>query len=275
MTRFSGIPSLRRTPDKPNIIGETGPQPVWGMDGAWRWDDVQGLGLEERKLVLGFAAANTGILHWDWSRRRGLTASCGVTVHTSCGWMRSPGSGRLPVQRSRTHRNRFAPTWRLSCRSRFSSPRSGAGDWRFKQNAVRALYNYARGSAVAAGEYQLGRMPQAKLIIVPAPWVMRQESWDLLMGRVRAGATLSGVGEDRRGRTLEGCSGTNEGLEHGIPSRGDDGEGGTGDVAWRKRQAQLQRGQDNVCRNRDAGRRADVRRDHARCRPHTLLCGSP
>jgi hypothetical protein len=29
-----------------------------------------------------------------------------------------------------------------------------------------------------------------KLIVVPAPWIMRQESWDALMEKVRAGATL-------------------------------------------------------------------------------------
>jgi hypothetical protein len=59
-----------------------------------------------------------------------------------------------------------------------------------QQKAVRALYHYARSTAFAVGEYQLSQMPDAKLIIVPAPWVLNQKAWGLLMGNVRAGATL-------------------------------------------------------------------------------------
>jgi hypothetical protein len=33
-------------------------------------------------------------------------------------------------------------------------------------------------------------MPNAKLIIVPSPWVMSQDAWDVLMIKVTAGATL-------------------------------------------------------------------------------------
>jgi hypothetical protein len=33
-------------------------------------------------------------------------------------------------------------------------------------------------------------MPNAKLIIVPSPWVLNQEAWDILMNKVKAGATL-------------------------------------------------------------------------------------
>jgi hypothetical protein len=59
-----------------------------------------------------------------------------------------------------------------------------------QQNAVRALYHYARATAFVIGEYQLAKMPSAKLIIVPAPWVLNQQAWDLLVSKVKAGATL-------------------------------------------------------------------------------------
>jgi hypothetical protein len=59
-----------------------------------------------------------------------------------------------------------------------------------QQHAVRALYHYARATAFVVGEYQLSKMPSAKLIIVPAPWVLQQEAWDLLMSKVMGGATL-------------------------------------------------------------------------------------
>jgi len=178
-----------KTPDKPNLIGETGPQPVWGMDGAWRWDDVQGLGLEERKLVFGFAGANTGILHWDWSRDEDFSL------------LRRDGSYKLwlnALAGIAAFARKAEPYATEAVRPDIaivlpqSLQLSPFGSWGLaaQQNAVRALYNYARGSAVAAGEYQIRALPGAKLIIVPAPWVMRQESWDLLMERVRAGATL-------------------------------------------------------------------------------------
>jgi hypothetical protein len=59
-----------------------------------------------------------------------------------------------------------------------------------QQNAVRALYHYARATAFVTGEYQLSQMPNAKLIIAPSPWVMSQDAWDMLMIKVKAGATL-------------------------------------------------------------------------------------
>jgi hypothetical protein len=55
---------------------------------------------------------------------------------------------------------------------------------------VRALYQYARQTAFAVGEYQLALMGDPKLIIVPAPEALRQEAWDTLMSKVRQGATL-------------------------------------------------------------------------------------
>ena len=178
-----------KTPEKPNLIGETGPQPVWGMDGAWRWDDVQGMGLEERKLVLGFANANTGVLHWDWSRDAIFSLLRRDGSYKQ--WMRAVAGIAAFARDAQAHATEAAPP-DIALVLPQSLQLSPFGSWGIavQQNAVRALYNYARGTAIAAGEYQLSRMPAAKLIIVPAPWVMRRESWDSLMVRVRAGATL-------------------------------------------------------------------------------------
>ena len=57
-----------KTLGKPNLIGETGLQPVWSMDGSSRWDDIKGTPLLERKFALAFANAGAGILQWDWTR---------------------------------------------------------------------------------------------------------------------------------------------------------------------------------------------------------------
>src|SRR6202021_3701279 len=37
-------------------------------DGARRYDELTGTGLEERKWALGFAAGSSGAMQWDWDR---------------------------------------------------------------------------------------------------------------------------------------------------------------------------------------------------------------
>jgi hypothetical protein len=59
-----------------------------------------------------------------------------------------------------------------------------------QQKSVRALYQYARQSAYAVGEHQLALLGSPKLIIVPAPWILRQEAWNRLMEMARGGATV-------------------------------------------------------------------------------------
>jgi len=180
---------VAKSPHKPNVIGETGPQPVWSMDGSWRWDDVQGMSLLERKLALGFANANAGVLHWDWSRS------------DTYGLLRRDGSQKqwMDVIKGMADFARKAESHATEARLpdiALVLPQalqlSVFGNWGItvQQNAVRALYHYARASAFVTGEYQLSRMPDARLIIVPAPWILHQEAWDLLMTKVRAGATL-------------------------------------------------------------------------------------
>lgn len=178
-----------KSPNKPNIIGETGPQPVWSMDGSYRWDDVQGMGLVERKLALGFANANAGVLHWDW------------THSDDFGLLRRDGSykqwmdalrGIAAFARDAEGYASGAKLPEIALVLPQSLQMSTFGSWALgaQQNAVRTLYHYARATAFASGEYQLSQMPDAKLIIVPAPWVLNQEAWDTLMGKVRSGATL-------------------------------------------------------------------------------------
>lgn len=175
--------------NKPNLVEETGPQPVWSLDGSWRLDDMNGLGLEERKLVLAFAGAGAGVLHWDW------------THSDDFGLLRRDGSQKvwLPALRGVAHFAREAaqfahdvirPEIALVLPQSLQLSASNKYSIEVQQKAVRALYNYARGSAFAAGEYQLDEMPDAKLIIVPSPWIINGEAWNSLMRKVEAGATL-------------------------------------------------------------------------------------
>ena len=57
-----------KRPGMPNITGETGYQPAWNADGSWRYDELTGTAIEERKWALGFAAGSSGAMQWDWAR---------------------------------------------------------------------------------------------------------------------------------------------------------------------------------------------------------------
>jgi hypothetical protein len=178
-----------KTLGKPNLIGETGPQPVLSMNGAPRWDDIQGTPLLERKLVLAFANAGAGVLHWDWTRAE------------SFGLLRRDGSYKLWMDvmkgislfardaQAYVQESKIPDIALVLPQSLQLSPFNHWG-LAVQQNAVRALYNYTRTTAFAVGEYQLSTMADAKLIIVPAPWVLHQEAWEQLMMKVNAGATL-------------------------------------------------------------------------------------
>ncbi len=180
---------MAKRPDKPNLIGETGPQPAWSPDGNWRWDESTALPLHERKLVLGFAAANAGVLHWDWGRGDtfGLLRQDGSYKP----WMKTLSGIAAFAQAAQS----FATEGRRPDIAIVIPQSLQLSAWNnvaleAQQKSVRALYNYARQSAYAVGEYQLDLLGDPKLIIVPAPWIFHQAAWDQLIAKVRAGATL-------------------------------------------------------------------------------------
>jgi hypothetical protein len=212
---------------KANLIEETGPQPVWSLDGTWRLHDMNGFGLEERKLVLAFANAGAGVIHWDWThlddfglfRRDGsqetwLAALKGIAsfAHDAEPYTTEAKLPEVALV--------IPQSLQLSTFNRYSIE--------VQQKAVRALYNYARGTAFAVGEYQLDHMPDAKLIIVPSPWVLNQGAWDKLMTKVKNGTTLL-------------ISGRVDADEHwrSVPSRTKDWEPEYSEEALRTRYADI------------------------------------
>ncbi len=180
---------VAKRPDMPNLVGETGIQPVWRMDGGWRWDEVEGLGLFERKLALGFAAGNTGALQWDWARgdafgikRADGSRKLWQDVLAGVGEFARSAAPYLGEQRLPEVAVVLPQSLQLSV---FNSLALEA-----QQKCVRALYHHARSSAYVVGEYQIGLLGNPKLIILPSPWVLDQKVWETILGKVRAGATL-------------------------------------------------------------------------------------
>ena len=180
---------VAKRPDVPNLIGETGVQPASRIDRSWRWDELTALGLYERKLALGLAAANTGSLQWDWAK--------GDTY----GIKRGDGSRKL-WQDVLSGMARFAlkaaphvaqagkpevaivlpQSLQLSVFNRYALEA--------QQKCVRALYHYARATAYVAGEYQIDLLGDPKLIILPSPWVLTQQAWESILAKVRSGTVL-------------------------------------------------------------------------------------
>lgn len=173
----------------PNIVGETGYQPVWSTDGAWRYDELTGFPILERKWALGFAAANSGAMQWDWARE------------VDFGMKRSDGSAKL-WQAMMRDMGQFAekaapwatglvqPQVAIVLAQSLQLSVLNANALEAQQKCVRALYQYARAEAYAVGEYQIELLGSPKLIILPSPRGITRRSWEAIRGKVEAGATL-------------------------------------------------------------------------------------
>ena len=180
---------VAKRPGMPNITGETGYQPAWDTDGAWRYDELTGSAIEERKWALGFAAGSSGAMQWDWARE------------VDFGMQRSDGSAKIWENMMR-ELGSFAqkaapqatgmtlPDVALVLPQSLQLSTHNAQALEAQQAAVRVLYNYNRVEAYAVGEYQIDTLGSPKLIILPSAYGLSQEAWSGIEARVRAGAVL-------------------------------------------------------------------------------------
>jgi hypothetical protein len=178
-----------KRPGIPNITGETGYQPVWAPDGVWRYDELTGLGIEERKWALGFAAGSSGAMQWDWDRE------------VDFGIERSDGSAKLWENMMRDL-GRFAEhaapsaTGLVLPQVAIILPQSlqlsvyNHQALEAQQTAVRVLYNYNHAAAYAVGEYQIDTLGTPRLIILPSAYGLTEKAWNAIEARVRDGAVL-------------------------------------------------------------------------------------
>jgi hypothetical protein len=173
----------------PNITGETGYQPVWEPDGAWRYDELTGFAIEERKLALGFAAGSSGAMQWDWDRE------------VDFGIERSDGSAKLWENMLRdlgSFAEKAAPsaTGLILPQVAIVIPQSlqlsvyNHEALEAQQTAVRVLYNYNRDSGYMVGEYQIDTLGSPRLIILPSAYALSDAAWNAIEARVSGGAVL-------------------------------------------------------------------------------------
>ncbi len=178
-----------KRPGVPNITGETGYQPVWAPDGTWRYDEFTGLGLTERKWALGFAAGTSGAMQWDWAREVdfGMQRSDG-SAKVWENMMRDLGEFARKAAPSATALN--LPEVAIVLPQSYQMSVYNTLALEAQQQAVRALYGYARSEAYAVGEYQIQLLGSPKLIILPSPLGLTQTAWQAIEDKVRAGAIL-------------------------------------------------------------------------------------
>ena len=180
---------VAKRPGMPNITGETGYQPAWDPDGAWRYDEVTGTAIEERKWALGFAAGSSGAMQWDWAREPDF------------GMQRSDGSAKIwePMMRDLgAFASKAAPYASgltlpdvaviLPQSLQFSTRNAQA--LQAQQTAVRVLFQHNRVEAYAVGEYQIATLGTPRLIILPSAYGLTNSAWEAIEARVREGATL-------------------------------------------------------------------------------------
>ena len=178
-----------KRPGIPNITGETGYQPAWNDDGSWRYDELTGTPIEERKWALGFAAGSSGAMQWDWAREPDF------------GMQRSDGSAKVWEAMMRnlgTFAKSAAPyaTGLTLPQVAIVLPESlqlsvfNAHALEAQQTAVRVLYQWNRVEAYAVGEYAMETLGSPKLILLPSAYGLNDKAWEAIEARVRAGATL-------------------------------------------------------------------------------------
>ena len=178
-----------KRPGMPNIIGETGYQPVWAPDGAWRYDEFTGYTLLERKWALGFAAGTSGFLQWDWSRSWdfGMERADG-SAKAWQGMMRD--MGKFAELAAPWATGLVTPQVALVLPQSLQLSINGKYSVEAQQTAVRALYNHARAEAYAVGEYQIELLGDPKLIVLPSPSTLTAAAWEAIRKKVEGGATL-------------------------------------------------------------------------------------
>ena len=178
-----------KRPGMPNITGETGYQPAWNPDGGWRYDELTGTALEERKWALGFAAGSSGAVQWDWAREVdfGMQRSDG-SAKVWKGMMAEMGrfaSAAAPYATGLT-----APEIAIVLPQSLQMSALKDEALKAQQTAVRVLYGYNRVEAYAVGEYQIDTLRTPKLIVLPSAYGLDEKAWAGIEARVRAGAVL-------------------------------------------------------------------------------------
>ncbi len=178
-----------KRPGLPNITGETGYQPAWNPDGSWRYDELTGTDIIERKWALGFADGSSGAMQWDWAREPdfGMQRSDGsAKVWES----RMRGLGQFAKQAEPYATGLTPPQVAIVLPQSLQLSVLNPQALQAQKTAVRVLYQYDRAEAYAVGSYQTDVLGTPRLILLPSAYGLNAKAWADIEARVRAGAVL-------------------------------------------------------------------------------------
>jgi hypothetical protein len=191
---------VTKTPDRPNLLEETGIMFLENVDGGSRRTPDDSRRLLARKLALSFAGGCAGFIQWLWHTNvyNDSDIEAGIGLH------RADGVAKPELDAVRgvaafvaTHAGRF--TGRVPedvClvlpHSNMFSVRNTATE--ATRRVVRVL-EYRLGVPVRAiSEHRAAEIGDAQTIILPSPRVLTDACWTALLEKVAAGATLVASG---------------------------------------------------------------------------------
>ena len=185
-----------KTPDKPNLIQETGIMYVQTADSSARRTEAELRDMLERKYALAFAADNAGAVHWIWNTNIYMDSVNEVNI----GAVRADGTQKLEADVSYDYGSFISAAGYLFKERKSEdvsiifpySNNFSSRDYASPatKKAVR-IFGYDLNVPVKAyGEYHLDSLGADKLIVVPAPRTLSDDAWNILMDRVKSGSNL-------------------------------------------------------------------------------------
>jgi len=187
---------ISKTPNRPNLLEETGVMFVETPDGRPGRSLEQIRDLLERKMALAFAGGCAGFIQWLWNTNHYNNSDNEAGI----GFLRADGSEKPELQAFREVARFFAANaermvGRVRERVCIVIPHANILSVRdtadaATRRAVRTM-EYRLGVACRAiSEFRAGEMGEVDLIVLPSPRVLTRPCWEALLGKVESGATL-------------------------------------------------------------------------------------
>lgn len=195
---------VTKSPEKPNLVQETGLMFYEKQDGAaWRTDETAAR-LLERKMALSLAANGAGFIEWIWN----INPFMDNENEAAIGFHRFDGTAKKELKSfikiagfANENRQLFAgkrdeKTLLVIPYSYQFLPRNFAQE--ATRKTVRVFHYYCRHTLRAVGEYNLEAILREKeppaLILLPSVNCLNQKAWENLQALVKRGSKLAITG---------------------------------------------------------------------------------
>ena len=193
-----------KQPGKPLLIQETGISRQLRLDASARRSPQADAHLLERKLAVAMGTS-AGAIHWLWH----VNSYMRDDNEAAIGAIRADGTEKPEAEVLR----KFA-AFAAKASGSLSKPEApavtivtsqafqySALNWlalEAQTKAVRALHSYCRVTGAVLAENQIEKLGNPRLVILPSPHALNEESWQTLIKYVESGGTLLITGSPER-----------------------------------------------------------------------------